>query len=140
MSAPDCVFCRIVAGQVPAHVIFDHPACLAFLDINPLAHGHTLVIPKVHVGSLPEAPPEVVAALTSNLPRIARAVESVTGCTGLNLLQNSGASAGQVVPHLHFHLIPRREGDSLGYRWNAGAYPAGRAESLRAQLLDALRV
>lgn len=132
---PACVFCRIVAGEIPCHRLHEDDHLLAFLDIGPLSRGHTLVIPKAHHLTLGDLPPELAgrcAALAARLgPAIARAVHA----PGWNLLQNNGSAAGQVVLHVHFHIIPRREGDGLGYRW-----PAGRLDPAEApRLIEAIR-
>lgn len=137
-ASSDCVFCKIVSGDIRAVTILDTEHAYAFLDIAPLAEGHTLLIPRDHVESLEQMPPEGLARLMRELPRLARTVASATGAEGLNILQNNGRVAGQVVDHVHFHIIPRRSGDGLGYRWNAGAYPEGRAEALQAQIREAL--
>ncbi len=139
MSAPDCVFCKIVSGDFPATKVLETPAAIAFLDIAPLAPGHTLLVPKTHVADVTQIPPEELSHLLDALPRLARSIQRVTGATGLNILQNNGRSAGQLVFHLHFHLIPRREGDGLGYRWNAGQYSAGEAAELQRNLVEQLK-
>jgi histidine triad (HIT) family protein len=138
MPSEHCVFCAIVAGRIPAQRVLDTPDCIAFLDVGPLAPGHTLLTPKVHYSDILEVPPDALSRILSPLPRLARAILSATGARGLNVLQNNGAAAGQVVMHLHIHLIPRCEGDSLGYRWNAGKYASGEAESMRDRLLESL--
>jgi len=135
---PDCIFCKIVAGEVPAHTVLDTPQLLGFLDVGPLADGHLLIIPKIHAERLTDLEPDVAQAIGKVLPSAGRALTSVTGCADFNVLQNNGKPAGQVVKHVHFHLIPRVEGDGLGYRWNAGSYPEGRAEALAQSYCDAL--
>lgn len=137
-TSSDCVFCKIVSGDIPALAILDTEHAYAFLDIAPLAEGHALLIPKDHIESLEQMPPEGLARLMRELPRLARAVASATAAEGYNVLQNNGRVAGQVVNHVHFHIIPRRSGDGLGYRWNAGVYPEGRAETLQARIREAL--
>ncbi len=127
---PDCIFCKIVAGEVPCLKIYEDEHVLSFLDIGPLSDGHTLVIPKAHFVTLDEMPPETVERTTRVLPGLARAVQKATGAEGYNILQNNGKVSGQAVMHVHFHIIPRAEGDGLGYRWNAGTYPEGRAEAI----------
>lgn len=112
---------------------------MAFLDVGPLAEGHLLVIPRQHFVELSDLTGEVAAKIGSAIPRLGRALQEVTHSVGFNLLCNSGEVAGQVVPHVHFHLIPRRGEDGLGYRWPAGVYPNGRAEELAARYVDALR-
>lgn len=138
MSDSSCIFCRIVAGQIPALRILEDDHALAFLDIGPLALGHTLIIPKNHHQDLRDLPADTLAAISAHMPRLAAAVMQATGATGLNLLQNTGRSSGQAVFHVHFHLIPRREGDGLGYPWKSGSYQAGAAETWQRRIADAL--
>lgn len=136
--AADCVFCKIVAGAIPSAKVFEDDHIIAFLDIGPLAEGHLLVVPRAHYRQIVELPRELSAAMAATLPRLAAAVLAVTGATGLNIVQNNGRSAGQVVDHVHVHLIPRRDGDGLGFRWNAGSYAPGRADQLAGELRSAL--
>lgn len=118
--------------------VFEDDAVLAFLDINPLAEGHLLIIPKAHRERLEDMSPDEVATATRHLPRLARAVLAATGAQAYNVLQNNGSAAQQSVGHVHFHIIPRREGDSLGYRWPAGSYSGSRGEELRQAVSAAL--
>ena len=127
---PDCIFCKIVSEQAPASVVYEDEGVMAFLDIAPLAEGHLLVVSRVHYSRFSDVPPQECAKLASVLPALGRAVMGVTGADGFNLLVNEGQVAGQAVPHLHFHLIPRKDGDGLGYRWNAGTYEGDRASKL----------
>ena len=123
---PNCLFCKIVAAEIPAAVVYEDDAILAFLDVGPLAEGHLLVIPRDHYAKLTDVPPARCAQVASALPFLGRAVLQVTGAEGFNVLVNEGRVAGQVVPHVHFHVIPRKSDDQLGYRWNAGKYPEDR--------------
>lgn len=134
----DCIFCKIASGEIPCPKVLETPDCVAFLDIAPLAPGHTLLIPRRHVADITSAPPEMVTSLALELPRLAQALIKSSGASGLNILQNTGVSSGQAVFHLHIHLIPRREGDSLGFRWNAGSYGTGEGESMRRRIVAAL--
>ncbi|GIK11264.1 MAG: hydrolase [Chloroflexota bacterium] len=138
LSEPNCVFCRIIRGEIPATVIHRGEACLAFLDIQPLASGHTLVVPTQHYPTLDRMPEQLAGEVAAALPRLGSAVMRAVGATGFNVLINNGSDAGQVVPHLHIHLIPRRAGDGLGFRWNVRGYQPGEAdrvaESLRREL------
>lgn len=139
MSADtDCIFCKIVSGQIPATKILETDAAIAFLDIGPLADGHLLLIPKTHYGQIDEMPADQAAALGELLPRLGRMLVQVTGAQGFNVLQNNGQVSGQVVPHVHIHLIPRTPDDGLGYRWNAKSYPPGKAEELADRFRQAL--
>ncbi len=138
MSAADCIFCKIVSREIPSLRVFEDAHSLAFLDIGPLSSGHTLLIPKQHHTDILDIPQDVFSSLTSNLPQLARTLMKVTGATGMNVLQNTGKSAGQAVFHLHIHLIPRTEGDRLGYRWNTGNYGEGEAQSLQSEIIQQL--
>lgn len=138
MSDAGCVFCRIVAGELPCHRVFEDDDTLAFLDIGPLADGHLLVIPKPHHERLETMPAELAGRVLRHLPRLAAAVLRETGAAGYNILQNNGAVAQQEVPHVHFHIIPRAAGDGLGFRWRPTRYPAGRAEAVREAILRGL--
>ncbi len=116
-SAPhtqqDCVFCRIVAGEAPCYKIYEDDFILAFLDIAMDAPGHTVVIPKQHEGDLFTSAPETTARLMDAVRRISRHYVEDCGYDGVNVLNASGTAAQQSVPHLHFHIIPRREEDGL---------------------------
>ncbi len=138
-DSSDCVFCKIVAGQIGCLKLLDDEQSLAFLDIGPLAEGHVLLIPKRHFETLAEMSGELVGRVCDHLPRLSAAVTRVARADGCNILQNNGGVAGQVVPHVHFHIIPRRSGDGLGYRWPAGEYAPGRADEIHGQLEQALK-
>ncbi len=118
MSA-NCIFCKIVAGEIPAAKVFEDADVLAFMDIGPIIKGHTLVIPKQHCDPITATPEPVLAKLMVVVKRIAAAQMSGLRAEGVNVLQANGAAAGQVVPHLHFHVIPRYATD--GHRWNWAA-------------------
>lgn len=113
------IFTRIIRGEIPCHRIYENEHVLAFLDINPLAEGHALVVPKREVERLDQLPADEAAAVGRVLGMIARRVLNAVGVEDFNVLQNNGKASGQEVPHVHFHIIPRRSGDGLGYRWNA---------------------
>lgn len=130
----NCVFCKIVAGQIPCHRVFEDGDAIAFLDIAPLSDGHTLVVPKVHAKRLEELPPNVVGAVTASLGRVASGVLRAVGAAGYNVLQNNGAAAGQAVDHVHFHIIPRSAGDGLGFRWNAQQRTPEQLAALRSKI------
>ncbi len=122
---PDTIFSKIIAGEIPCHRVYEDEFVLAFLDINPLAAGHTLVIPKESVATVGELSDESAAAVGRVLPRICRAVMKATRTNAYNILQNNGADAHQEVMHVHFHIIPkyadRPSGqDGLGIGWRPG--------------------
>lgn len=138
MTNIDCIFCKIIAGQIPATKVLEDAACLAFLDVSPLADGHVLLIPKAHAQTLDELSADQAGAMLRNLPILVKAVQTATGCEGVNVLQNNGRAAHQFVPHVHFHIIPRNSGDAFHFNWPAGKYPAGKAEELAAAIRKAL--
>ena len=126
----DCIFCKIASGKIPSARVIDDGDAFAFMDIGPLAEGHVLLIPRRHYVTLDQVPPEEAGRMLAHLPALVRAVREATGCQGVNVLQNNGAVAHQVVQHVHFHIIPRNPGDAFQFNWPAGAYPPGRAEAL----------
>jgi len=134
----NCIFCKIVAAEVPSFAVYEDDKIFSFLDIGPLSEGHLLVIPRDHYTRYTDMPASLSAAMSTMLPTLGRALLSVTKAEGFNLLMNQGGVAGQVVPHVHFHLIPRKPGDNLGYRWNPGKYPSGREAQVAAALQAAL--
>ncbi|WP_459851516.1 HIT family protein [Humidesulfovibrio idahonensis] len=117
----DCIFCKIIAGEIPSAKIYDHGGIYAFLDIAPVNKGHALVVPKKHYATLFDVPPDLGRELTTALQVVGRAVMAATGAAGLNLGMNNFEAAGQLVHHAHFHLIPRHAGDGLTL-WTQHAY------------------
>lgn len=117
----ETIFSRIIRGEIPCHKVYEDEHVLAFLDIGPLSHGHTLVIPKEPAATLDKLSDESAAAIGRVLPRLARAVTKATGAAAYNVLQNNGADAHQAVHHVHFHIIPRfptrPEGGGLSIGW-----------------------
>ena len=111
----DCVFCAIAAGEIPCFKVFEDDFALAYLDINPFSEGHTLVIPKAHTTGLQDTPEETLAALLARVKKVAAHLKTALGCDGFHILQNNGAAAGQTVGHIHFHIVPRREGDPIEF-------------------------
>ncbi|MDP6478559.1 MAG: HIT family protein [Phycisphaerales bacterium] len=128
MSDEPTIFGRILDGEIPCHRVYEDEHVLAFLDVGPLSLGHVLVIPKERAAFLHELSDDAAAAIGRVLPRIARAVMTVTGCADYNVLQNNGAAANQAVFHVHFHIIPKHEdGSGLGLEWKAGELAGGEA-------------
>jgi histidine triad (HIT) family protein len=128
------IFSKIIRGEIPCHKVYEDAHVLAFLDIFPLSHGHTLVIPKQAVAHLHELSGESAAALGRALPRVARAVLAATGASAYNVLQNNGAEAHQAVFHVHFHIIPKVAGKGLGIEWKAGSLDAQAAVALASAI------
>lgn len=113
-----CTFCRILNRELPASLVREDEHTVSFLDIHPVAEGHTLVLPRRHVESFTDLSLEEVSALFSSGQRIARQLKtSLDNCEGITLSVADGVSAGQEVPHVHLHLIPRKQGDEFGWRF-----------------------
>jgi histidine triad (HIT) family protein len=133
-----CLFCAIASGELPAHVVLDDDVCLAFLDKTPLFHGHVLVVPRVHVATLPELAPEAVGPLFARVQAIAAVLPGALGAQGTFIAMNNVVS--QSVPHLHVHVVPRTKGDGLkGFFWPRAKYAsddamAAVAAKIRASL------
>jgi histidine triad (HIT) family protein len=113
----DCIFCKIVAGELPATVVASEERALAFLDINPATRGHTLVIPRAHAQDIHDVGADDLAATISLAQRIAATARERLGADGVTLLQSSGSAAWQTVFHFHIHVIPRYRGDPLRLPW-----------------------
>ena len=125
----NCIFCKIARGELPHHKVYDDKEFLAFLDINPISHGHTLVIPKEPAETLDKLSDDAAAAIGRVLPRISRAVLAATGASSFNILQNNGAPAHQAVFHVHFHVIPKHDDNSgLSLGWNPRKLQDGAAD------------
>jgi histidine triad (HIT) family protein len=138
VADPECVFCNIVAGQIPSFKLYEDKETLAFLDINPVHDGHSLVISKAHYPNVFTIEPEAFAAVARSTIKVARAVNSALTPDGLNLVQANGPGAAQSVPHFHIHILPRRHGDQLLVNWRLQPGEMARlgeiAERIRAKL------
>ena len=109
-----CIFCRIVAGEIPAEVVAREPDVVAFLDVQPLADGHVLVVPRAHVALVEDLEPAAADALFRAVARLARPVREALGAAGTTIGVNNGEASGQTIPHVHVHIVPRWEGDGAG--------------------------
>ena len=135
----DTIFGKILSGAIPCHKVYEDDRVFAFLDINPLSTGHTLVVPKEPAKTLDALSDESAAAIGRILPRICRAVIAVTGVREYNVLENNGAGAHQTVPHVHFHIIPKPSHDEgLGMGWPARGLDQKVGADLAVKLRGAL--
>lgn len=137
----DCIFCKIVQGEIPAAKIFENEHVVAFLDISQVTKGHTLVIPKVHKENVFELTPEIAKNIFETVPEIANALKSVYHPLGLNIVNNNGEAAGQTVFHYHVHLIPRYgQGDGFGAVWknNQSDYSFDDLQKMAAEIKEKL--
>ncbi len=110
---PDCIFCKIVAGELPSQRVDEDEHTVAFMDLNPATRGHALVVPRRHASDLLEIDPEDLAATILAAQRLAQRAVPALGADGVNLINSCGADAWQTVFHLHVHVIPRYKGDPL---------------------------
>lgn len=117
MRDPDCLFCKIVAGELPGQIVAEDELTIAFMDINPATRGHMLVVPRNHTPNVLEADAEDLDATVRTAQRLARRVTERLGADGVNLLNSCGATAWQTVFHLHVHVIPRYADDPLKLPW-----------------------
>ena len=135
----ETIFSKIIRGELPCHKIYEDDAVLAFLDINPLCEGHTLVIPKQEAATVDKLSDESAAAIGRVLPRLCRAVMRATGATEYNILQNNGRGAHQAVFHVHFHIIPKYgDGQGLGIGWKPMSMAAERGQELAQKIAQLL--
>jgi len=111
MSKEECIFCKIIEGQIPSYKIYENDSLLAFLDIFPLNYGHTVVIPKKHYYNFLDMPEDDMGEFFKDLKKISELIMKKLKIDGFNLVQNNFPAAGQVIPHLHFHIIPRMKGN-----------------------------
>jgi histidine triad (HIT) family protein len=135
---PDCLFCKIVQGEIPSARVLETDQALAFLDINPLNQGHVLIVPRDHHANLLDLPDDLAAQTAALLPRLARAVKLATGADGLNVVVNIGEVAGQTIHHIHWHVIPRFLGDPVHWPWPQGRYVGDELSQMQASIQQAL--
>ena len=134
MGVGDCIFCKIASGQIPSAKIYEDEVVVAFLDIAPISDGHTLVMPRQHFEKVHSCPPELLAQIWTRLGKIAGAVASAVGSDGYNILCNNGRAAGQVVDHLHFHIVPRKTDDGVFAQWPSYKYRPGQVEIIAEKI------
>jgi histidine triad (HIT) family protein len=116
-TGPDCLFCKIIAGEIPATIIASDERTVSFMDINPATRGHALVVPRAHARDLLEIEPDDLTAVALAGQRLARTAHATLEADGINLINSCGAEAWQTVFHFHLHVIPRYEGDPLRLPW-----------------------
>lgn len=125
----DCIFCEIVTGKISSYKVFENDRVLAFLDILPIHPGHTVIIPKRHVPDLDSLTDDELSGLALAIKKVGKAIMDGLDSKGYSVLLDNKSAANQHVPHVHFHVVPRKEGDGLG-RWPQGGYSEGEAEEV----------
>lgn len=123
----NCIFCKIIAGELPSSKVYEDKDVLAFLDIKPINPGHTLVIPKSHFESIHDTPDEIIAKISIVAKKIAGSIQRNLGAEGVNIGMNNGKAAGQIVFHAHVHVMPRYSKDSFKL-WTGKDYKTGERE------------
>lgn len=134
----DCIFCKIIRGEIPSERLYEDETTFAFLDIKPLNDGHTLVVPKTHYENIFDAAPGALDAVMRIVQKLAPVIRDTVGAAGMNVNSNHGTAAGQLVPHLHIHLIPRFADD--GYRHWHRETPTTPLAEVRQRITDAIYV
>ena len=135
----ECIFCKIVAGRIPCHRLYEDDHVLSFLDVGPLSSGHSLVIPKQHWVTIDQVPAATAAACMAVVPKLSRAIMAATGATAWNVLQNNGKAAHQAVGHVHFHIIPKMEdGRGLSSPFNPSSIDHEDGARLSSSIRDLL--
>ena len=138
MTDSDCIFCKIIEGEIPSFKLYEDDETLSFMDINPASEGHALVIPKEHATNVHAVSDAAISATVRTAKKVASAVEATLNPDGINLVQCNGAAAAQSIFHFHMHVLPRSEGDDLKLNW--GLKPGdmdaigGLAERIRANI------
>ena len=131
MKKQDCIFCRIISGEIPSTTIYENSKFKVIMDIAPANKGHVLILPKEHYDNIYDIDTATAGELFELAVMTARALKSVLDCDGMNILQNNGTVAGQTVFHFHMHIIPSYEGDNVNIGWKELSYEDGEMEQLR---------
>ena len=131
----NCIFCKIIKGEIPCSKVYEDGKVLAFLDIGPVSKGHTLVIPKEHHETMVDVPDDLLKEVIVVVKRLSKAVKESTNADGFNILMSNHEAAGQVVPHAHFHIIPRLSSDGLKH-WPQGKYDEGEMDAVKEKIVS----
>lgn len=132
-----CIFCKIIAKEIPSPIVYENDDVIAFLDIHPVNPGHTLVVPKKHSEDILETDIETLTKMVNVVQKIGAVQKKELFSDGFNIIQNNGAAAGQVIPHIHWHVIPRKNGDGFEH-WRGVDYKEGEAEKIRLCIKNGL--
>lgn len=126
----DCLFCKLIQGKLPIEKVYEDENTLALLDIHPINRGHTLVVPKKHYTNIHDTPPEDFEHVMKAVQMLAAKIKTAVGAEGINIGINNGSAAGQIVDHLHVHVIPRWSDDGHG-QWHGNPYQDGEIGTIR---------
>ena len=134
----DCIFCKILKGEIPCSKVYENNKVLAFLDIGPVHKGHTLVIPKEHYETILDIPEDLLKEVIAVTKKVSKAVKQGVEADGISIGQSNFKAGGQVVPHLHFHIMPRFSEDGLKF-WPQGKYEEGEMDKFREKIAKFLK-
>ena len=138
MTDSNCIFCKIANGEISSKTLYEDDSFRVILDISPASKGHAIILPKNHAANLYELPDEDASKIMVVAKKVATVLKDILHCDGMNILQNNGEAAGQTVFHLHVHLIPRYENDSVTIEWKSGAEGNTLADEIVEQIQKAL--
>ena len=138
MKDQNCIFCKIANGEIPSNTVYEDENFRVILDLSPASKGHALILPKEHAENLFTLPEETAQAAILVAKKVGAAMMEALPCTGLNLVQNNGASAGQTVMHFHLHLIPRYDGDGAMVQWEPHSSDPAEQEQIAEKIREAL--
>jgi len=138
MTNSDCLFCKIIKGEIPATKVYEDDNILAFLDIHPVNPGHTLIVPKIHSEDLLNADENILQQMIVVTKKVATAILRGLNYEAFNLEQNNGKIAGQVIPHLHWHIVPRTADDGLKH-WPGKEYTEGEAQEIADKIRNEVK-
>ena len=136
MRDDNCIFCKILNGDIPSRKVFEDDDFCVIMDVDPATKGHCLILPKEHYAKLLAMPDELAARVLPLAKKVAAHLQETLGCDGINLVQNNGETAGQTVFHFHMHLIPRYKEDGQKIGWNPGSPSQEELEEIKNQILS----
>jgi len=135
----DCIFCKIIKKEIPCYKIYENDDIISFLDINPVSPGHILVTPKKHYNAILDLPEDLLCKIVKSINKITKVVLQVIECEAFNLVVNTGKNAGQLIDHVHFHIIPRLNGDKRKLCLSPIKYKKGEIEELKKKIINKLK-
>ena len=139
MKMDHCIFCKIINGEIPSHVLYEDEQFKVILDVNPATKGHALILPKEHYANLYELPEETAADAMKLAQRMMRKMTEKLDCDGFNIVQNNGEAAGHTVFHFHMHIIPRYKGDNVHVEWIPGKIDDKTIEQLKVLISEKIK-
>ena len=136
MKQENCIFCKIIAGEIPSHTLYEDEQFKVILDVGPATKGHALILPKEHYANLYELPEDVAMNVMKLAKKMAQVMTDKLGCDGFNLVQNNGEVAGQTVFHFHMHLIPRYKDDGEILKYNVKSFSQEELAEIKKQITE----